>query len=285
MLKLPCRALLIASVVALAACSSSPSKTPAGVKSEHEYYQSAQKSMKAGNFSSAVEHLESLESNYPVGRYTEQAQLELIYARYRHGNFGGAASAADRFIRLYPAHPQVDYAYYLRGLANAQSEGDMFSRLLPTNNSHRDLSPAREAFANFRDFVARFPNSPYAADARQRMVHIRNQLAESEMHSARYYVRRGATVAALNRARWVFDNYQGAPVVPEALATIVWAQNKLNMKDLADANLAVLKANYPDYVKYDRKGNFKIDVGSQNERRSRLNMATFGLIGSDGSDN
>lgn len=281
MLKLsqPTRLLLIAAAVCLAACSSNPKKNV--VKTEKDYYLTAQKSMTKGNFSTATDELEQLESHYPVGQYTEQAQLELIYAKYRHLDYPGASAAADRFIRLHPAHPQLDYAYYMRGLADYDASSDTFNRYLPMDPSHRDVSGARDAFNGFRDLLNRFPNSPYAHDARQRMIFLRNEFAESEMHVARYYVRRGAWVAALARARWVVENYQGAPVVPEALATEIYCYDKLGMATQAQSHMQLLKTNFPNDPHIDKLGQVQVDVGPQNERRSWLNVVTFGLLGSD----
>ncbi len=279
MLKLSSRVLLLSALVALAACSNSPKK---GAMSEQEYYNAAQKSIKSGNFNSAADQLVQLESHYPVGSYTQQAQLELIYARYKNVDYGGAAAAADRFIRLHPAHPQTDYAYYLRGLANYEAGNDSFARYMPTNQAHRDLGATRESFNDFRELLTRFPDSEYAADARQRMIFLRNQLAEAEMHAARFYVRRGAPLAALNRARWVVENYQGTPVMPEALATVAWAQSKLGLNDVATQSLELLKLNYPQYKDVNKAAELGQALGARREGPSWLNIMSFGLLGSDG---
>lgn len=267
---------LLAATLCLVACSTTPdSKT---TLSEKGYYDAAQKSLKYGNFENATKHLEALESHYPVGVYTEQAQLDIIYARYKHLDYPGAVVAAERFVRLHPLNPQVDYAYYLRALANYEADKDAFLRFLPLDTAHRDLNNSRLAFDNFKEMVTRFPDSAFAADARQHMIAIRNQLAESEMHAGRYYLKRKTYISALDRARWVVENYPQTPQTPEALATIVYCYEKLGMNDLAQSNLALLKANYPDYI--DANGRVKIDLGPQNEDRSWLNMATFNLLGS-----
>lgn len=270
----------LALAAALAACSSAPDKNRS--LTEKEYYDAAQKSLRYGNFETAGKHLEALESHYPVGAYTEQAQLELVYARLKHLDYPGAQSAADRFIRLHPQHAKLDYAYYLKGLAGFESGRDSFLTFFNQNEAHRDQSNGRKAFDQFRELLARFPDSPYAADARQRMVSLRNQFAEAEMHSARYYLKRGAWVSALNRARWVIENYPQTPQTPEALAMTAYCQQQLGMTDLAANNLALLKLNHPDYV--DDKGRPRIDLGPQNEKRSWLNMATWGLVGSKNAD-
>ncbi len=277
MLRLPALVtLLLASL--LAACASH--KGPAPVQSEREYYEAAQKGLKSGNFSKATENLEALESHYPVGAYTEQAQLELIYAKFRHVDYAGASAAADRFIRLHPAHPQVDYAYYMRGLADYEADRDFFMRYLPVEPSWRDLSSVRDSYNNFRELVTRFPDSEYTPDARARMIFIRNQMVEAELHVARFYARKKAYLSCLNRARWVEENYPGAPQMADALALQVWAYDKLGIKDLAGQQLALLKANYPHYAKLDKLS----DELRDNSNRSFLNIVSFGLLGSDGSE-
>lgn len=258
----------------LGACASGKPK----VLSEKQYYESAQKSMRAGNFTKAADDLEALESQYPVGAYTEQAQLELVYANFRHIDYAGASAAAERFIRLHPGHPQLDYAYYIRGLADFEANRDFFSRYLPVKPYARDLDNLRDAFVNFRELLQRFPESEYAPDARARMIWIRNQFAESEIHVARLYARKKAYVSCLNRARAVVENFPGAPAVPDALALQVWAYGKLGLSDLAEQQRALLKASYPDYQGQDELTREVTD----NNTRSWLNIGTFGLLGDDG---
>lgn len=263
----------------LAACSSSPKKTQ---MSEKDYYEAAQKSMRSGNFMTASDHLESLESHYPVGRYTEQAQLELIYAKFRHADHAGASAAADRFIRLHPNHPQLDYAMYMKGLAAYEGDRDFFFRFMNINTATRDLSSSREAFQDFSELLQRFPDSQYAQDAQARMIHIRNLMAEQELHTARYYAKRKAYVSCLNRTRWVIENYPGTPAIADALALQVWAYGKLGIKDLAEQQLALLRSNFPEHKGIDELGQLTLDIGAGNEDRSWLNILTFGLFGSNG---
>ena len=266
-------------VALLAACSSSPKKSQ---MTEKDYYEAAQKSMRSGNFMTASEHLESLESHYPVGRYTEQAQLELIYARFRHADHAGASAAADRFIRLHANHPQLDYAMYMKGLAAYEGDRDVFFSFLDINTATRDLSSSREAFQDFSELLQRFPDSQYAQDAQARMIHIRNLMAEQELHAARYYAKRKAYVSCLNRTRWVIENYPGTPAVADALALQVWAYGKLGIKDLAEQQLALLRSNFPEHKGIDELGQLTLDIGAGNEDRSWLNILTFGLFGSNG---
>lgn len=258
----------------LGACATKQPK----VLSERQYYEEAQKSFKSGNFPRAADHLEALESHYPVGTYTEQAQLELIFAKFRHIDYAGASAAADRFIRLHPNHPQVDYAYYLRGLADFEADRDFLSRYLPVPGAARDQNNMRDAYNDFLELLTRFPNSEYAPDARARMIFIRNQFAEAEMHVARFYAKKKAYVSCLNRARAVIENFPGAPQTPDALALQVWAYERLDIKDLAQQQLALLKANFPDYKGLDT---LAADL-ADNSGRSWLNIATFGLLGDDG---
>jgi outer membrane protein assembly factor BamD len=265
----------LALAVLLAACSHAPEKTQS--LTEKAYYDAAQKSLKYGNFETATKHLEALESHYPVGAYTEQAQLELIYARLKHSDFAGALSASDRFIRLHPQHAQLDYVYYLKGLAHFQAGHDTLLSAFGQDEDHRDQSNARKAFDQFQTLLTRFPDSPYAPDARQRLIDLRNSFAEGEMHAARFYLKRGAWVSVLNRCRWVIENYPQTPQIPEALAMSAFSYNKLKMTDLASSTLAVLQKNYPEYI--DSRGRPKVDLGPQNENRSWLNMATWGLVG------
>lgn len=271
----PARALtLFLLALLLGACASSKPR----LMSEKQYYESAQKSMRSGNFTKATEDLEALESHYPVGAYTEQAQLELIYANFRHVDYAGASAAAERFIRLHPNHAQLDYAYYMRGLADFEAERDFFTRYLPVKTYARDMDNLQDAFGNFRELLVRFPDSSYSPDARARMIWIRNQLAESEMHVARLYARKKAWLSSLNRARGVVENYPGAPQVPDALALEAWAYGKLGMSDLAEQQRALLKASYPDYKGENALTQAIID----NDTRSWLNIVTFGLLGNSG---
>lgn len=265
----------------LTACSSSPKKNQ---MSEKDYFDAAQKSMASGNFMTASEHLESLESHYPVGRYTEQAQLELIYSKFRHSDFAGASAAADRFIRLHPSHPQLDYALYLKGLAAYEGDRDIFLKIMPLNVAARDLASSREAFQDLGELLRRFPDSQYVPDARARMVHIRNQMAAQELHAARFYAKRKAYVSCVNRTRWIIENYPGTPAVPDALALQVWAYGKLGINDLAEQQLALLRSNYPDSKAISSMGELTLDIGAHNEDRSWLNILTFGLFGSSSSN-
>ncbi|MDP2228153.1 MAG: outer membrane protein assembly factor BamD [Moraxellaceae bacterium] len=272
----PLRLALLLLLALMAGCASNAKK---GTLTEKEYYDAAQRSMKSGNFQTATENLEAMESHYPVGQYTDQAQLDLIYAKFRHQDFPGASAAADRFMRLHPGHPQTDYTQYMKGLAAYEGNRDLITRYMPVSAAHRDLSAGRDAFREFALLIERFPDSPYAADARARMRHLRNQMAENELHVARYYAKRKAYVASLSRTRWIIENYPGAPAVPDALALQTWTYGRLGLKELAEQQLALLRQNYPEHPNLDTLGQLTLDIGSGNDNRSWLNIVSFGLLG------
>jgi len=236
------RPLLLALPLALTACAVTPKVT---VKSEAQYYQEANASLKSGNYTGAVTAYEALESQYPVGNYTEQAQLEVIYGKLMQADYSAAIAAADRYLRLHPESARLDYVLYLRGIANYNADQDGLLKRLPIDMAHRDLGQAKIAFDDFRQLLSRYPDSPYVADARQRMIYLRNQLAEAELHVARYYQIRGALVAVINRARWVVENYPESSAVPEALKLLADNYQKLGMTDLATQTRELLAANAP----------------------------------------
>jgi outer membrane protein assembly factor BamD len=246
---------------------------------ELAYYTSAQDSLRAGNYAGAIQKLQLLESRFPFGRYAEQAQLEIIYAYFKSAQPEAARSAADRFIRLHPTHPNVDYAYYLKGMVSFERDKNFLSNILPMDPSTRDPGSARESFNDFSQLIRRYPNSEYAPDAQQKMKYLRNLLAASEVHVARYYIRRGAYVAAANRGRHVFENFQESVAVPDALAVMVEAYQLLELFELADQTLLVLSTNYPGHESLDNEGNFRKSQTVKGKERGWLNIITFGLLG------
>lgn len=214
-----------------------------------ELYERAHKSMDAGNFRNAISYYEALEARFPFSNHAKQAQLDLIYAYYRNGEAEAAIDAATQFERENPTHPRVDYALYMRGLAQFRGQRNVFDRLLRLDRSRRPPLQARESFSAFSQLVQRFPDSRYAPDARQRMVFLRNRLAEHENHVARYYLDRGAYLAALNRAKFAMENYDGAPAVPESLRIMIESYQALGMGDLAESTRTVLAESYPDVAR------------------------------------
>ncbi len=213
--------------------------------SAQRLYTEAKRELDSGNYERAGKLFETLEARYPFGRYAQQAQLELAYAYYRDNEPAQAIAAADRFIKLHPNHPNVDYAYYLRGLANFQGDLGMFSFLSNQDLSDRDPKAARESFDAFKDMVTRFPNSKYAKDASDRMAYLTNALAAHEIHVARYYYKRGAWLAAANRAQSALESYPQTPALEEGLYIMMKSYERMGLTDLrADAE-RVLKLNFP----------------------------------------
>ncbi len=217
-------------------------------------YSEAKDATSNGDYDKAIKLYESLEARYPYGPYAQQAQLETAYVYYKDDEPDSAVAAADRFIKLHPDHPHVDYAYYLKGLANFVEDQGLFANLGPQDLSERDPKAAREAFDAFKELVTRFPNSKYAADATARMKYLVNALAEHEIHVARYYYQREAYVAAANRCKYVLDHYQQTPADEEALGIMARSYDKLGLKDLRDDTLRVLKLNYPHSAWLDEGG-------------------------------
>lgn len=273
------RLLALTLAVTLAACSGNDEQPDIAADSgEEQMYAEAQRYIRNGNFDLAVKSLQLLESRFPFGKFAEQAQLELIYAHYNAYEHEAAVEAADRFIRLHPQHPSVDYAFYMKGLAAYTGNEDIFARFLPTDRTKRDTTQAREAFAEFSQLLARFPDSPYAADAKARMVALRNLLARSEIAVANYYLRRGAYLAAANRGRYVVENFQRTPAVADALAIMAQGYLLMGMKDLAQDSIDVLAMNFPDHPSIDKNGEFASDFDSELSQRSWMNRISFGLF-------
>lgn len=242
--------LLIALIALTAACSSNEIDENL---SESELYQQAMDELANDGYTMAITRLKALESRYPFGQYAAQAQLELIYAYYKNSEPEAARSAADRFIRLNPQNPNVDYAYYLKGLVNFNEDLGLLAGLSRQDLSERDPKGAREAFDSFRELVERFPESRYADDSRARMQYLINSLASHEVHVSRYYYNRGAYVAAINRAQTAVNNFPQAPAIEEALFLMVMSYDKLGMAQLRDDADRVMRKNFPDSV-YFRGG-------------------------------
>jgi len=245
---------------------------------ERDFYEKIQISLNSGNWTLAISNLQLLESQFPFGKYAEQAQLELIYAHYKSAAYESSIAAAERFIRLHPQHINVDYAYYLKGLSEISQAAGFFDSFFPTDNSKRDIGSARSAFATLSEFLTRFPKSPYAADARKRLVNLRNQLARAEIHVANYYFSRKAYLAAANRGRFVVENFQQTPAVPDGLAVMAQGYKMLDMQELSDNAVQVLAANYPEHPSLDKNGVFDFDkrlVGNENALMGKI---TLGLI-------
>ncbi len=211
--------------------------------SASKLYAEASEDMESGSYKEAIELYEKLEARYPFGRYAMQAQLDVAYANYKAEEPEAAIAAADRFIKLYPQNPYVDYAYYLKGIVNYNRSVGFLDKYVPTDPSQRDPGAALDAFEDFSQLVKRFPDSKYATDARQRMVYLRNNLAQHEVNVARYYMKRGAYVAAANRANYVIERFQRTPAVQDALVVLVDAYRALGEEKLAADAQRVLEVN------------------------------------------
>lgn len=218
--------------------------------SANKLYTEAKTNLNDGYYEKAIKLYEKLEARYPYGRYAQQAQIEIAYAYYKDKDTASAIAAADRFIKLHPNHPSVDYAYYLKGLANFNDDlgllGKMTSAVSGQDMTERDPKAARESFDAFKDLVTRFPDSKYASDSVQRMNYLVNALASHEIHVARYYMKRGAYVAAANRCQYALKNYPQAPANEEGLLILVQAYDKLGMVDLRNDAERVMKTNFPN---------------------------------------
>jgi outer membrane protein assembly factor BamD len=230
--------------MALAACSTTkvdPTKdwSPNKIQSE------ARDERDAGNFEKAIELYEKLEGRAAGTPLAQQAQLEKAFAQYKAGDQAQALATIDRFLRLHPASPALDYALYLKGLVTFNENLGLFGSMLQLDLAERDQKAAKESFEAMRELVTRFPESRYAPDARARMTHIVNSLAQYEVHVARYYLGRGAYLAAVNRAQTALSDYPNAPAREEALAILVRSYDALGMNQLRDDAQRVLKTNFP----------------------------------------
>ena len=200
----------------------------------------------AGSYEKAIKLYEALESRYPFGEDSAQTQLDIAYAYFKNNDPDSAIAAANRFIKMNPRSPGVDYAYYLKGLVNYNRGIGFIDRFLPTDTSQRDPGTARDALNNFEELIRLFPQSKYVPDARLRMIALKNNLAMYEVHVARYYMKRKAYVAAVGRASTVIEKYQRTTAVPYALLVLQEAYTNLDMLDLARDTTRVYELNYPN---------------------------------------
>ena len=267
--------LLVGLLAFLSACASNQVLDES--LSESELYLLAQQDLDANSYNAAVEKLRALESRYPFGRFAQQAQLELIYAYYENQEPDAAKSSADRFIRLHPQHPNVDYAYYMRGITSFTRDRGIFERFLPLDMTRRDPGAARDSFNEFAQLVSRYPESRYAPDARLRMIYLRNLLAAYDVNVGHYYLKRQAHLAAANRGRYVVENFQQTPSVADGLALMVEAYQRMAMPELADTSLAVLRANYPEHPSLDGD-TFRHHVEPAQRERGRFNKMAGDLM-------
>ena len=255
----------------LSSCSSNE-EMPDERLVEKELYDQAQSRLKNGSFSTAIMSLEALEARFPFGRYAEQAQAELIYAYYMNSQFEASQSAAERFINLHPRHSHTGYAFYMKGLAAFTDDSGLFSRYFQSDLAKREVIMAQTSFDELSDFISRYPNSKYVPHAKQRMIYLRNLLAEHEIYVADFYMKRGAYLAAIGRAKYVIEHLPNTPQTPYALSVLVEAYEMLEYEELRKTSLNILEANYPDF---DYRSNESV------KQRSWANILTMGLVGKE----
>ncbi len=232
----------------LFACSSTPTYNKKE-QDAHRLLESANKQLSSNNFRLAIEQLEHVSSLYPFGSFSHQAQLSLIYAYYKISDKESATTAADRFIRQNPNHKDLDYAHYMKGLINFSDDDGFLRKLFSLNEAQRDASALRTSFNDFSNLLQLFPGSEYAADARQRMVYLRDRLAKYEIQTARYYMKRKGYVAAVKRAQYVVEHFPKTSSVPDAMLIMISAYEMLELHDLARKTTNLFKLNYPEIAK------------------------------------
>lgn len=238
----------------LAGCSSLGGADDDADASAQKLYSEAHAAMRAKNNTTALEKLETLQARYPFGEHAMQAQLDIIYLYFKTSEWDAAISAADRFIRLNPTHPRVDYALYMRGSANMERGKDFIARTFRIERAIRDPKPLRQSLADFQRLITDYPDSIYSEDTRDRIDTLRSQLAEHELAVARYYQSRTAYVAAANRAKGIIENYQDTPAVEPALGILVDAYQHLGLSDLRDDVLQIIRQKHPNHPLLDQAG-------------------------------
>jgi outer membrane protein assembly factor BamD len=240
----------------LTACAANIDDETAGWSAQRLHGE-AKDAMNSKDWPRAIKYLEKLEARYPYGRFAQQAQLEIAYAHWKDNERGSAIAAVERFIKMYPNHANVDYAWYLKGLINFNDQYGIMYQLTTPDMSDRDPKSTRESFAAFKEVVTRFPDSKYAPDSAARMRYLVNALAAHEVHVARYYMKRGAYLAAANRAQYAIQHYAQAPALEEAVFMLVLAYDRLGMNDLRDAADRVMRTNFPE-SRYLRPGGARL---------------------------
>ncbi|HET7650019.1 MAG TPA: outer membrane protein assembly factor BamD [Gammaproteobacteria bacterium] len=234
---------LVAAALFISGCASNQERDQ--TLAARDLYSQIQANIDAGNYKTAIQRLQTLESRFPFNDFGTQAELELIYVNYLDKDYDTAEDTADRFIREHPRHPDVDYAYYMKGVAYFDQAPGLLETMFGKDTYQRDPSDADKSFQAFQLFLQKFPNSKYAPDARQRLVFLRDRLARYQWAVADYYMRRGAWIAALDRAYEIIRRYPETPSAKEALQIMVTAYRKLGMNQLADDTTRILELNFP----------------------------------------
>ncbi len=238
---------LLLSVLAVG-CSSTPSPVRDTSSSAEDLYRSAKDALNRGDFITAIDTFEALGARYPFGTYTQQAQLDVAYAYLEQDENDSAVAAADRFIKLYPRSERIDYAQYMKGLANYRRGNSAFERFFPRDMAKVNQNWLRQSYAEFDTLVRRYPDSDYAQDATERMVFLRDEMARHELITAQFYFERGAMVAAVNRVNHLLTHFDGSKHVPDALELLVEAYEALGQDDLAADTRRVLAATLGEPV-------------------------------------
>ena len=238
-------------IMTFSGCSSLGSifeeKDPTVGLTASQLYAQGKEFLDAADFNNAIKLFEILEARYPFGKYSTQAMLDISYAYYASNQKDEAIIEINRFIRLYPNHPNVSYAYYLRALSNFDKDANVISRFFGHDPSRYDVTDLKNSFNDFTTVVNRFPDSKYADDSINRLRYIKNQIARNELYIAKYYDKRSANIAAIERVKFMLENYGGTPSSEEGLVILVKNYNELKLYDLAYDSARVLKKNFPDY--------------------------------------
>ena len=230
---------------------------------EKVYYDQAQRRIKVNNYFGAIESLQRIETQYPFGKFAEQAQIDLVYCYFMNSETEAAHSSAERFIRLHPRHPNIDYAYFMKGLSSYTRDTGLLARLTDTDLSARDVSGAKLAFSELTEFLTRFPESQYAPYAQQRLIYLRNLVASNELAAADYYVTRKAYVAAIRRASYVLENIPNSDQNHRALQILKTSYQELGYEDLMKDTEKLLTLNPPPPEKDNKRGSLAdLDLGS-----------------------
>jgi outer membrane protein assembly factor BamD len=247
LLRLSFLLLILSLFSGLSGCSSTPEDDDTVDMTPEEIYAEAKSRLDENEYASAIRYYEVLQSRYPYCTYSEQAQLDIIYAYYKFDEPESAILAAERFIKLHPNHQRVEYAYYMRALASDSADPNIIYRIFNQDPSERDPKAARRAFGFYKVLIRKFPDSRYAEESITSMHRIRDSLAQYQFWVTDFYIQRKAYVAAANRAKYIIENFQGTPIVPDAMAAMITAYLKLNLDDLAQDTLKVLELNYPEH--------------------------------------
>ena len=238
---------LAAAAVLVAGCHGLPQKTDETASwANNKLYSEAQDALTSGDWGKCAKYFEALEGRDPFGHFAQQAEINVAYCNWKDGETAAADEAIDRFIRLHPDHPDISYAYYLKGMIHFNDDLGLFGRFSGQDMSERDPKSLRESYDAFKVVVDKYPDSKYAPDAAARMRYIVNALASYEVHAADYYYRRGAYVAAINRAQTAVKEYKNAPAIEDALHIMMLSYTKLNETKLADDTRRVLAGTFPD---------------------------------------